>query len=296
MSWRSAAAAILAGVWITVLPACTFFAGKPPLPKRASIEQGSRPTATTDYAALVANADVIYFPRERAASGARSEPAALVLEAIMQQSAPFAVAWDLVDLPQQPLLAELPGKTENAREKIVRELELSGTGRAREFTRASLRDRRVAELRHLALAPPSAMIARLQSGEMLSADEKKLLATDFSLPPRGWEAYAERNTGRLNPNEMRAAYRAQVVRQQFAAGMIVQFFRTSPPDAKLLVFLRGEDLLAGEGVPSYVAQKIQMRQLVLDSPSASSPAKLLTDAGGWRAPEIVDRAPGPAHD
>ena len=44
------------------------FSGKPPLPKHASIEHLGKP-AGTDFAAVVENADVIYFPTNRAASG-----------------------------------------------------------------------------------------------------------------------------------------------------------------------------------------------------------------------------------
>jgi hypothetical protein len=72
-----------------------------------------------------------------------------------------------------------------------------------------------------------------------------------------------------------------VAAQQFAAGQIVDHFRGAGAGGKLLVFLRREDLVAGQGVPHYVAQKLQLRQVVLAS-DAGQPErrKLLTDTNG----------------
>jgi hypothetical protein len=65
--------------------------------------------------------------------------------------------------------------------------------------------------------------------------------------------------------------------QQFAAERIVRHFRVAGIQSKLLVFLRADDLEAGRGVPRYVAQKMELRQLVLDSGDAArAKPKLLT--------------------
>jgi hypothetical protein len=89
------------------------------------------------------------------------------------------------------------------------------------------------------------------------------------------------STRGVNQADIAAAYRAQVAAQQFAAGQIVDHFRGAGAGGKLLVFLRREDLVAGQGVPHYVAQKLQLRQVVLAS-DAGQPErrKLLTDTNG----------------
>lgn len=264
---------------------CAFFAGKPPLPKRASIEHGAQPSAATDYAALVGNADVIYFPRERAASGARSEPAALLLDALMQSGTPFAVGWDLIDAAQQPLLDELAGKTEQAREDMIGQLHLAGSSRVREHCRAVLRDPQLVPVHHLALG---------------LAQPSEPLSMSFDPPIGGFEAHAERLAARgaTGSRDVAQSYRAHLLRQQFAAEKIIRLFRTTGSGGKLLVFIRGEGLAAGQGVPHYVAQKIQLRQLVLDSPvAAPARSRLLTGPHrGGRSLEIVDGAPRAARD
>ena len=95
---------------IGAFPSCAFFSGKPPLPKQASIEHLGPPVTGTDFAAVVENADIIYFPTNRTASAGRSEPAALLLEALERSGRPYAIAWDLIDAAQQPQLDELPAK------------------------------------------------------------------------------------------------------------------------------------------------------------------------------------------
>ena len=262
---------------------CTIFSSKPPLPKRASIEHGAQPTAETDYAALVGQADIIYFPRERAASGARSEPAALLLEALQQPGQPFAIAWDVIDATQQPLLDQLPGAAERIRENAIGQLEPAGSGRAREHCRAVLRDPRFTQTRHFALGLPRALIAKFRASENLTPEEQQQLPNGFTPPAGGFEALAERLASARGVHHRAAAgiYRAQLASQQYAAEQIVRYFRSGAASGRLLVFLRGEDLAAGAGVPYYVAQKINVRQLVLDSNATrGAPAQLLT----WTPP------------
>ena len=257
------------------LSGCSIFSGKPALPRHAAIEGGSAPGGVTDYTELVANAEIAYFPAERAASGARSEPSAMLLDALRRNGAPFAIGWDLLEASQQPLLDELPGKSGAAREEVIARMEFAGTGRAREHFRAVLRDERLVGLQHLALHCPSALSAKIETRERFTADDEQQLPRGFTPPPGGFEAYAERLAG--GAVEPARSYRAEVLAQEFAAEKIVRHFRAAGMQSKLLVFLRARDLEAGQGVPRYVAQKMQVRQLVLDASGAAPVrAKLLT--------------------
>ena len=244
------------------LSGCSIFSSKPALPRPAAIERGGEPNGGTDYAALVANAEIVYFPAERAASGARSEPSAMLLEGLRKNGAPFAIGWDFFDAGQQRLLDELRGKKGGAREAIIARLEIEGTGRAREHCRAVLRDERLVSLHHLALRCPPALLAKIDSRDRLTPEEEKEFARGYVLPPGGSEVYAERLAA--GPPGSGRSYRAQMAAQQFAAERIVRHFRAAGMKSKLLVFLHGEDLEAGLGVPRYVAQKMDVRQLVLD--------------------------------
>lgn len=281
---------------------CALMSGKPPLPKQASLEQATGPGAAPDFAALVANADIIYFPSDRAASGGRSEPAALLLDAMQQNGAPFTVAWDLVDTSQQPLLDQLAAPKETStREGLLEKVELDGSGRAREHCRAVLREERLAAVRHLALRCPPALVAKLQSSG-LTAEEQALLPKNFAPPAGGYDAFAERLSAKRELGSRATAdfYRAHLLQQQFEAEQIVQHCQNTPPGAKLVVFMRTADLIAGQAVPFYVAQKTQLRQLVLDSSAAAGSSSMrLLASELWNLGhgfQIVDCPPIPARD
>ena len=267
--------AIVAFGCVAALAGC---ASQPPLPKRASIEHLPKPAADTDFNAVVAGADIIYFPAERAAFGARSEPSALILDALRQSGTGFAIAWDLIDAGEQPLLDELQGKGDRERDRLIARLDLVGTGRAREHCRAVLRDARLAGVRHLAVRAPAPLVASIRAGT-LAPDEERRISSGFTPPAGGLELYAERIAGTRGASQadLAGAYRAHVIAQQFAATQIVDHFRGAGAGGKLLVFLRREDLVAGQGVPHYVAQKMDLRQVVLASDALQEERrKLLT--------------------
>jgi hypothetical protein len=261
-------------------------ASKPALPKRATLDSAGSSESQPDFAATVAGADVIYFPSERAASGARSEPAALLLEALQSSGTPFAIAWDLISADQQPLLDQLATEQVAGREKLVARLEIDGTGRAREHCRAVLRETQAAGIRHLALR----LRERPSAGGALEAEEQPTMR--FRPAPYGLDTFAERMTAAesLSGRDVAAAYRARLTSEQFAAEQIVRFFQTRGIP-KLLVFMQTGDLESNDGVPFYVAQKLNLRQVVLGANAPrSSRAKLLTSRHGLGF-QIVDGAP-----
>jgi hypothetical protein len=257
---------------------CANFANKPPLPKHAALESGAGPGAQTDYTAVVANAEVIYFPSDRAGSGGRGEPAALLLDAMQRPGQAFAIGWDVIDSSQQPLLdqlATLPSGRE--REEIVRRVDLQGSGRTREYCRSVLRDPRYAAVRHIALRWPAAVAQKIENALQLSPEEERELPRGFTMPAAGLDAYAERTAQGGPTPSIALAFRVRAVAQQFAAERIVQHFATAGTAMKLVVFAHPQELVAGEGVPFYVAQKTNVRQLVLDSAVAERPpARLVT--------------------
>lgn len=267
------------------------FSGKPPLPKHASIEHAGSPARTTDYRAVIEQADVIYFPEERAGSSGKSEPAALLLEAAQQSGRPFAIAWDSLDATQQDTLEQLQGAAGAAREELIRKLELSGTGRAREHCREVLRQ---VHARFVALRLPQVVVDKLTAGGALNAEEQGVLATGYKLPSGGYDAYAE---SRANPGGV-GAYRAEVIRRQFAAEAVVRYFRAAGAETKLIVFANSNDFTDDAGVPFYVSQKMNLRQLVLGR-ERTTPVRgsLLAFFARDLRPgrKVVDGAPGAVH-
>ncbi len=243
---------------VALLSGCAFFARKPPLPRQASIERLPRPATETDFSAQVEGADIIYFPTERAASGGRSEPAALLLEALQKRAQPFAIGWDMIDSSQQPLLDQLEAAREK-REELIAQLDLAASGRAREHCRAVLRETGPPSVQYLALRGPRQILGKVSIGDRLTSDEEKLL-------PRGYKILSE-NAGHASKTEL--------VAMEFAAETIVRSFRALGSGSKLLVFASGRSLEGENSVPAFVAQKLNVRQLVF-GPNTRERPKLMT--------------------
>ena len=272
-------------------------ASKPPLPKYASVESAARPSSAENFAALVPEADVIYFPVERASAGGRSDPAAQLLTALQQTGLPIAIAWHIIDASQQPLLDQLQTTTQGAaRESLIAQLNLEGTGRAREYARSVLRAPQPTNVRHLAIAPPSLVTDKVRSGEALSGDEQAQVPRGYRVPSGELEAFSHRLAATRAGGDVAGLYRAHLFTEQFAAEMIARHFQ-SGGGGKLLAFLREAELEPGRGVPFFVRQKVQLRQLVFGSERGAAAPKLLTiDRHSPSILEVVDGTPGAARD
>ncbi len=272
-------------------------AGKPALPKYASVEAAARPSSAENFAALVPEADVVYFPVESASHGGRSDPAAQLLAALQKSGGPLAAAWDIIDVSQQPLLDQLQGAQGSAREELLGRLELDGTGRAREYCRSVLRAPESAAIRHLAIAPAATLAEKVRGGAVLSEEEQAEVPRGFRAPVGEMEAFTQRIASARGAAEgdVAALYREHLFAEQFAAERIARHFQGGG-GGKLLVFLRQSDLEPGRGIPYFVPQKVQLRQLVFGSNRSRPGTKLLTDLPPARRVEVVDGAPRPARD
>lgn len=88
---RATAAPALVFAALSVLSGCAFFSRQPPLPRRAAIEPAG---SEAKYAALIQEADIIYFPSESVALHSRSDPAWKLLGALRAGGGSFAIGWD----------------------------------------------------------------------------------------------------------------------------------------------------------------------------------------------------------
>jgi uncharacterized iron-regulated protein len=278
---------------------CAFFYRQPALPKHAAIESRETPQADEKFAALVQNADIIYFPTELPGPASRSEPATKLVDALQRSGNAFAIGWDVIGGEEQALLDQW-AKRQLSTENLIARLHLSGTARERENCRALLGATKDWGVRFLALRCPVDLLAAARSEATLDAPARPELPRGFNPPPGDFQRFAERfSAAGMNETGLRAAYKAALLAEEFAAERIVEDFREHR-DEKLLVFVHRRHLESARGVPYFVAQKIKARQLVLDSqPHRSSRPQLLALRGHcgvpWRL-EIIDGSPSAGSD
>ena len=140
---------------------CAFFSRPPALPQHAAIETKGTPLADAKFAALVQNADIIYFPTELLGPGISSEPAAKLMDALEGSGSSFAIGWDFIAVEEQPLLDHW-SNGEISTEALFSRLHLSGTEREHEQDRALLVEAKKRRARSLALRSPGVAQADIE--------------------------------------------------------------------------------------------------------------------------------------
>ena len=78
-------------VALVSLSSCSYFVRQPPLPRRAAIEPAG---SEEKFAALIQDADIIYFPNESVALHSRAEAAWKILDALRGRGGSFAIGSD----------------------------------------------------------------------------------------------------------------------------------------------------------------------------------------------------------
>ena len=122
----------------------------------------------------------------------------------------------------------------------------------------------------LALNAPAVLSHKIAMGQGLDASEKAMLPGGFHPLPGGYEHFNEQMAG--NPHagaDTRNFYQAQLLWEQTMATRIVDFL-ASHPDEKLVVLLGRGHVEDGFGVPAFVTQKTDARQIIIYPNSPAS--------------------------
>lgn len=139
------------------------------MPKHAAIEARETPQTDEKFAALVQDADIIYFPIELLGAASRTEPATRLVDALQRHGSAFAIGLDLIGGEEQALLDQW-AKREISTENLISQVHLFGTPRERENCRAFLGQAKDWGVRFLALRSPTEVLGAAQSAEEFAAE------------------------------------------------------------------------------------------------------------------------------
>jgi hypothetical protein len=234
---------------------CNLASHKPALPTQAAADPAN--DRVSDLTLAVQAAAVIYFPVEMIGAGSVEDSAAKIVQVLKNEGTRFSVAWQGVE----------PDASEQTSPGEPR---WSYTGKLREQCKTVMRETITA--RQLYLGLPRTIRARLQSGSVLSNDEKKIIPRGYRTAANSLEDFAEQLAAvrGLDERDVENLYRTHVAAGQFAAEKIVLFMREHTGE-KLLVFARRRDLTGECGLPAFVSQKLSVRQIVFDRDRLRSP-------------------------
>lgn len=178
--------------------------------------------------------------------------------------------------------------------RLLEALRRSGNGFAVGFDSGA-----PAESRQVLLAEAKkseATVLELRKPDELTGEQ---ISTGFTPPPGDYDRFARRPEFRaVTEAKIRAAYEAELLAEQFAAGAIAAHAKEHGND-KILIVMGRAHLGHTYGVPYFVAQKTRARQLVLnpEERARSGPGLLARGGNGTSrrvrgdAFNVVDRAP-----
>jgi hypothetical protein len=240
---------------------CSLFSHKPALPEQVASDVSDN--AANSWTPTIQNADIIYFPVEAFVLASREDSAAKIVQALVNGGTPFSIAWQGVEPDSDHTSPSEP--------------RWIYTGKLREQCKTVMRD--TIDARQLFLGLPQPIRAKLQRGSVLDGDEKRIVPRGYRTPGGGLEDFAEQLAAArgLEERDIENLYRAHVVAEQFAAEKIVAFMREHEGE-KLLVFARRRDLNGACGLPAFVSQKLNVRQITFDRDRTRSTRPRLVSA------------------
>lgn len=262
---------------------------QPPLPQAATTA-GAAPVPNADEAwrARLRSADAIYFSLTKSATAA-GQPIWQTVQLLQGSGQAVTLGWAEVPAAQQPLLERWKAQEITASELLTqlvrpeRAALLSGTLRP--------------DLGQAALGCSGKLLGKIRDGEPLSENEEAQLPTGFRPPRDAFENFADRvsMSAPLRRYNIRRLYRAHLVAEQAIADNIVRF-RREHTVSKLLVLLPNDAMIDAREIADFTAQKMPLRQLILDRspPLREMQPRLVTC--GRRGFKVVDRSPSAARD
>ena len=230
----------------------------------------SRSAATTDDARFwesVRAADVVYVGEVHDDQNNHQYELELVRGALARHLQ-IAIGWEMFTRSQQPSLDRFD------RHKISLEELLSQTGFQRSWGVYSPLYAKILGLnsemhvRNIGLNAANDLVHRVARGETLSPEEQDQLPEGYAVSSRAYGNFIRLMGDHpgITDSDLRRYFNAQNVWDQTMADSIVAFHQHNAK-TKLIVFTGRGHIQNGFGIPSYLAQKSKLKQLLLFPPT-----------------------------
>jgi len=187
-----------------------------------------------------------------------------LIRGLLARKLGFAVGWEMFDWTQQALLDDW-----NRRRISLDEL-LSRTDFQKSWGRYSPAYSRILKItgqnriRDIALNAPAELPRKMAHGENLTSEEQRMMPEGFVATEGAYKNFVSMigDHPGMQRNDLRRFFDAQQVWDQTMAARILEFTK-GHPGGKLVVLTGRGHLLGGYGIPFYVRQKSNLKQLVL---------------------------------
>lgn len=258
---------------------------QPPLPQGAAAPPQSAAPLDQAWAAKLREADAVYFSLTKRTTE-NTEPAWQIAALLQQGGQRVALGWAEIPADQQTIFDQWQAQQISTAQLLA---QLVRPKSADAILERGLRP----DLSQAALGSTRMLLGKVRRGDNLSGDEQAQLPNGFRARPEALQNFVERATAssRLRHENLRRLYRAHLIAEQTIAENIVRF-RNAHAATKLLIFLPNDIMINPHEIAAFVAQKLPLRQLILDQSQPLEERPQLLAATPRRSFQIVDRAPG----
>ena len=237
---------------------CVFPSGS-----RATQRRNAATSPDEQFWHAVEKADVIYVG-ETHDDPAHHEYELELIRGLLGRKVKFAVGWEMFDETQQSSIDAWASQKISLEQLLVKTDFQKRWGIYSPIYEQILRITEKANLRNLALNAPSELVRKIARAEPLTAKELALLPSGFAADSGAYKNFVAligEHPG-VEKTDLRRYFDAQNVWDQTMANRILEFKRRNPK-AKLVVLTGRDHVFGGYGIPFYLRQKADLKQLVL---------------------------------
>ena len=265
------------GIFAAFATACTNFNSRLPLPKVGGPIPVSAPRQQTPaeraYWDQLEPARVIYIG-ETHTSNADHEYQFDVLKGLKARGVSYTIAWEMFDATQQNSLDAWEAHHLGTEAMLEKTDFQKHWGTFSVMYEKILRWSQSEGIPSLALNASPTLGHKLAQNQPLDPSEQESLPTGYHPLPGGFEHFTEQmNQSPHAGANLENYYKAQLLWDQTMATRIVEYL-AAHPDRKLIVLIGRGHIDGGFGVPAFVNQKTDARQLLVypgDAPEGGHP-------------------------
>jgi uncharacterized iron-regulated protein len=211
----------------------------------------------------VEKADVVYVG-ETHDDPAHHEYELELIRGLLERKVKFAIGWEMFDETQQSSIDAWASHKISLEELLVKTDFQQRWGIYSPVYEQILRTTEKANVRNLALNAPSELARKIARAEPLTAEEIALMPSGFVADEGAYKNFVAligEHPG-VEEADRRHYFDAQNVWDQTMASRILEFKRRDPK-VKLVVLTGRDHVLNGYGIPFYLRQKADFKQVLL---------------------------------
>jgi uncharacterized iron-regulated protein len=211
----------------------------------------------------VEKADVIYVG-EIHDDAAHHQYELALIRGLLERKANFAIGWEMFDKTQQAVIDAWASQSISLKEMLAKTDFQKHWGIYSPVYEQILQVAGNANVPILALNAPPELTRKISRGERLTAKERALIPTGFVATEKGYRNFLAMMGGHpgMNEKDQHLFFDSQNAWDQTMASRILEF-KTDNPKVQLVVLTGRGHVSGGYGIPFYVRQKADFKQIIL---------------------------------